>query len=244
LKDAGPNAEQTRAQRAGAVLLSLLDRIVLDQVRVSIVAFYTSAKPVVVDTFDAEVVRNALNELPLDIAFNVGKTALFDGVRESAELARPWQPDSTTLVIVSDGDTIPDTGTPQLPRSIYRTLVVGVGDPRVGRFIDGHQSRQDVSTLRQLAGRLRGDYFDANEKHLPSALLTQLSRTLPLRETQERGRRELALAAVGLGSLLLAGLPFALAMCGCEWEAGVGSKKGLNKSRHQSFRAAVAMSNE
>src|SRR6266516_3454675 len=212
LKDAGPEGKQSRAERASAVLMSLLGRIATDQALISIVAFYTDAKRVVVDTFDMEVVKNALNDLPLDLAFDTGKTKLLDGVRESAELAKPWQPGSAPLVVVSDGDTILDSGMPELPRSIQRTLVVGVGDARAGRFIDGHQSRQDFSTLRQLAGRLRGDYFDANEKHLPSALLTALSKSLPLRDAHERGRRELALAAAGLGGFILAGLPLALAL--------------------------------
>jgi Ca-activated chloride channel family protein len=108
LQDSGPGAKQTRAQRATEVMTSLLQRIATDQVRISIVAFYTDAKPVVVDTFDMEVVKNALNELPLDLAFDVGKTALLQGIRQAAELAKPWQPDSTTLVVVSDGDTIPE----------------------------------------------------------------------------------------------------------------------------------------
>lgn len=231
LKDAGPDGKQSRAQRAGDVLTSLLNRIATDQVRVSIIAFYTDAKPVVVDTFDLEVVKNALNDLPLDLAFDVGKTKLFDGVRGAADLARPWKPDSTTLVVVSDGDTLPDTGAPELPRSIQRVVIVGLGDARSGRFIDGHQSRQDAPTLRQLASRLRGDYVDANEKHLPSSLLVSLSNTLPLRDTHERGRRELALAAIALGAVLLAGLPVALALAGCAWQAGVRSKKSISSVR-------------
>lgn len=225
LTDAGADGKQSRAQRAGDVLMSLLQRVATDQVRVSIVAFYTGAKPVVVDTFDMEVVKNCLNDLPLDIAFNVGKTELLEGVRQSAELAKSWQPDSTTLVIVSDGDTIPDAGMPQLPRSIRSTLVVGVGDALVGKYIDGHQSRQDASTLRQLAGRLRGDYFDANRKHLPSMSLAALSQSLPLRDTRERGLREAALACIGLGGFALAGLPVALALAGSAWQAGMSSKR-------------------
>jgi Ca-activated chloride channel family protein len=231
LKDAGPDGKQSRSQRAGEVLMSLLNRIATDQVRISIIAFYTDAKPVVVDTFDLEVVKNALNDLPLDLAFDVGKTKLFDGVRAAAELARPWKPGSATLVVVSDGDTIPDTGAPELPRSVQRVVIVGVGDARSGRFIDGHQSRQDASTLRQLASRLRGDHVDANEKHLPSSLLVSLSSTLPLRDTHERGRRELALAAIALGAAVLAGLPVALALAGSAWQAGVRSKKLVSSAR-------------
>ncbi len=231
LQDGGVSATQTRAQRANEVMTSLLQRISTDQVRISIVAFYTDAKPVVVDTFDMEVVKNALNDLPLDLAFDVGKTALLSGIRQAAELAKPWQADSTTLVVVTDGDTIPDSGMPELPRSIHRTLIVGVGDARAGRFIDGHQSRQDVSTLRQLAARLRGSYFDANERHIPSERLALLSKTLPLSDRRERGRRELALVAAGLGSLLLAALPVALAFAGCAWQAGAESKKATMKPR-------------
>jgi Ca-activated chloride channel family protein len=235
LEDAGPEGKRTRAQRASEVMSSLLDRIATDQVRISIVAFYTGAKAVVVDTYDLDVVQNCLNELPLEVAFDVGKTELLEGVRESATLAKPWSADSTTLILVSDGDTIPDSGMPELPRSIRHTLVVGVGDARVGRFIDGHQSRQDVFTMRQLATRLRGDYFDANQKHLPSNLLSGLSQVLPLRDARERGLREAALVCIGAGSFTLAGIPVALALVGSRWQAGTRSSTKSSRSDPASF---------
>jgi Ca-activated chloride channel family protein len=225
LEDAGREFKQSRAKRAGEVLMSVLGRIATDQVRVSIVAFYTGAKPVAVDTPDMEVIKNCLNDLPLDIAFNVGKTALLEGVRASVDLARAWPPDSTTLVIVSDGDAVPDTGLPALPRAISRTLVVGVGDALAGRYIDGHQSRQDASTLRQLAARMKGDYFDANQKHVPSASLAALARALPLRDARAKGVREAALGCIAMGSALLAFLPVALALGGTAWQAGTSSKR-------------------
>jgi Ca-activated chloride channel homolog len=243
LPDAGPDGKQARAQRASDVLMSLLQRVATDQVRVSIVAFYTGAKPVVVDTFDLEVVKNCLNDLPLDIAFNVGKTELLEGVRQSAELAKSWPLDSTTLVIVSDGDTLPDTGMPQLPRSIRSTLVVGVGDALVGKFIDGHQSRQDAPTLRQLAARLRGDYFDANRKHLPSTSLAALSRSLPLRDTRERGLREAALACIGLGGFTFAILPVVLAFLGSAWQAGIRPGK-TGVARTETFSSQSALNHQ
>src|SRR4029453_2073090 len=65
LKDSGPQRQQTRAARAAEVVLSILARASIEQVRISVVAFYTGAKPVVVDTFDLEVVKNILNDLPL-----------------------------------------------------------------------------------------------------------------------------------------------------------------------------------
>src|SRR4029079_6796839 len=98
----------------------------------SVVACYNGAKPVVVDTKDLEVVRNIFGELPLQYAFPAGKTDLFSGLTEAAKIAQPWQPKSTLLLLLSDGDTVPATGMPKLPASIAAVLVVGVGDPRAG----------------------------------------------------------------------------------------------------------------
>jgi Ca-activated chloride channel family protein len=226
LTDAGPGGGQSRAKRAAEVLGSMLDRIVLEQCRVSVIAFYNGAKPVVVDATDPEVVRNILNGLPLDHAFNVGKTKILDGLKQAVDLAKPWRAGSTTLVLVSDGDTVPDTGMPALPPSIAQALVVGVGDARLGKFIDGHQSRQDASTLRQVAARLRGVYHDGNEKHLPSQDLAALAAALPMKEESQTGRRELALAAVGVGAGLISLLPLALALAGTGWQAGGRRSEG------------------
>ncbi len=227
LKDAGPERKQTRAQRASEVILSMLERVALEQMRVSVVAFYTGAKPVVVDTYDIEIVRNILNDLPLEMAFDTGKTSLMAGIKDSAVLAKPWQPDSTTLLIVSDGDTVPDSGLPAMPRSISEVLVIGVGSASSGQNIDGHLSRQNASTLRQLATRLRGTYHDVNEKHIPSARLASLAEAMPMRDTTSKGQRELALGAIATGAALLAGLPIALAWLGSSWRPGVRTARNL-----------------
>lgn len=219
LKDSGAKRQQTRANRASEVLLSVLERVAFEQLRVSIVAFYTGAKPAVVDTFDLEVVKNILDDLPLQIAFDIGKTSLLAGIKESMALAKNWEPGSTTLLVVSDGDTIPDTGLPEVPRAISQIVVMGVGSVS-GVNIDGHLSRQDTSTLRQLAGRLRGSYHDVNDRHLPSAQLAALAETLPMRDQTAGGKRELALAAVGIGAAALAGLSVLLAAAGSRWRPG------------------------
>ena len=83
-----------------------------------------------------------------------------------------------------------------------------------GKFIDGHQSRQDAGALRQLAGRLQGMYHDGNARHLPSADLAALSKVMPMRDAAGMGRRQAALVASGLGGGLLAGLPVVLALAG------------------------------
>jgi len=225
IKDAGPTGQQTRAQRASELITSVLQRSALEQMRVSVVAFYTGAKPVVVDTFDLAVVKNILNDLPLDVAFDIGKTTLLEGIRESFELAKPWKPGSAILLVVSDGDTVGDKGMPPMPASIAQVLIAGVGDTRVGKFIDGHQSRQEAANLRQIASRLRGIYHDGNEKHLASKEFAALAKVLPLESEAQRGKRELSLAAVVMGAATLAAIPIALALSGSGWQAGRRSAK-------------------
>ena len=215
--DMGKQNKRTRAQRGAKVLLSLFERIALDQVRISIVAFFTGAKPVVVDTHDLNVVKNILDDLPLDRAFDPGKTSVISGIEESVKLAKGWEPGSTTLLVVSDGDTVPDTGLPDLPPSINKVLVAGVGDPRRGVFIDGHMSRQNSRVLRQLALRLGGEYVDVNDVQIPTSQLAELAGVRNLVDPGEKGRREIALACVATGAGLLALLPAGLAFFGSAW---------------------------
>lgn len=221
LVDAGPTREQSRMARARDVVDSFFRRVPLSNYRVSVVATYNGAKPVVVDTRDYEVIRNILGDLPMHYAFPAGQTKIFDGLEEAAKLARPWNPGSTTLLIVTDGDTVPATGMPAMPASVAGTLVVGVGDPNVGKFIDGKQSRQDRSTLRQIAARLRGTYHDANEAQIPTNLVVEsfgLDGDSPFAKLT---LREYALACIALGAFLLALLPVLLRTLGAGWNPGV-----------------------
>ena len=233
LKDAGPERSMTRSRRASELVMSLLGRIALDQVRVSVVAFYTGARPVVVDCMDVEVIRNILDDLPLEIAFEPGKTSLMEGVRVAGDLGKGWGRRTATLMVVSDGDTVPDRGLDALPPAFGATLVVGVGDAAGGKFIDGHQSRQDAGALRQLAGRLQGSYHDGNARHLPSAELAALSRVMPMRDAAGAGRRQWAMAATGLGASLLAVLPVALALFGASGQPAndAGSRRARRVPR-------------
>jgi Ca-activated chloride channel homolog len=210
LEDAGPSGKQRRVQRGKDVVESVLQRVNLEQARVSVVAMFNGAKTVVKDTTDLGVVKNIMDDLPLRWAFEPGKTDLFAGMREAITLAKPWQPESTTLIFVTDGDTIPDKGTPAMPRSIRQTMVLGVGNPVQGKFVDGHQSRQDSTTLRQFASRVSGTFFDVNTLNVPSRDLADLSETLPLKNAAGVGLREAALAAIATGAFLLGLLPLAL----------------------------------
>jgi Ca-activated chloride channel family protein len=221
LKDAGPNAQESRMNRAAVVMNSFLERVPVELYMLSVVACYNGAKPVVVDTKDLEVIRNIFSDLPLHHAFAAGKTDLFSGLTEAAKIAHPWQPRSTLLFMLSDGDTVPGTGMPKMPASIADVLIVGVGDPRQGSFIDGRMSHQDASTLRQIATRLGGVYHDGNQKHISTDLLNRLT-VIPRKNTFEQlSRREYALIACTLGSLALAFLPVLLHRFGTQWRPGV-----------------------
>jgi len=221
LQDAGQDRKMKRSERASEVLTSVFSRIAADQALFSVIVVYSDAKPVVVDTGDMEVIRNIMDELPMEYAFKHGKTQLIEGVKEAALLVKKWPADSTTVLIVSDGDTMPDTGMPELPPSVAKVLVIGVGNPKRGMFIDGHQSRQDTAELRQLARRLRGEYYDANIKHLPSEAIASLVEAVPMNSQTAIGKRELALFLVILASGVLALIPLALQLAGSHWHRAI-----------------------
>ncbi|MHC4794268.1 MAG: vWA domain-containing protein, partial [Planctomycetota bacterium] len=184
----------------------VLDRLDASTTRVSLVAFYTDALPVLTETFDKEVVRNALDGLPMSTAFESGATKITEGVAKSLETARSWMPGTATLLVVSDGDELTSTAIPALPASIADVLVVGVGDTQQTMSVGGHASRQDTVSLKQLAARLGGIYHQGNTRHPPSRLLEELTMIEP-RLSDGDGLRELAIHAsvAGVAALALLG---------------------------------------
>lgn len=220
LEDAGPEKKLRRSHRAREVLESFFRRVPLERNLISVIAVYNGAKAVVEDTSDFEVVRNILTDLPMTHAFRSGKTKLFDGIEEAAKLAKDWNPQSATLVLVTDGDTVPSTGMPKLPVSIGDVLVVGIGDPTTGKFIEGRQSRQDVSTLRQVAARLGGLYWNGNEHHLASADIAGLTAAAEPSAFEGFSKREYALLLALLGAATLAFLPLLLQRFGTAFRPG------------------------
>jgi Ca-activated chloride channel family protein len=213
LADAGPGRTQTRADRARDILQSLFAEIDMHAVSVSVVAVYNGAKPAVIDCRDPDVIDNILSDLPLTQAFHVGRTKLLEGLRSAAKLARAWPADSATLLLVSDGDTVPDKGMPHIPASLDSVHVIGVGDPGKGKYIDGHMSRQNVGKLRSIARRLGGIYHDGNTARLRAVDLQGLNRRTMLTGSF-RHDRQFALAGVATGAAIVAFLPLALAIGG------------------------------
>jgi Ca-activated chloride channel family protein len=218
IRDAGPSRDLSRQRRAGVLLEDVLAAVSLERTRVSVVAVYNGALPAVIDTRDRGILGNLLNDLPLDFAFQPGKTRLIDGLREAAELARHWAPGSTTVLMVSDGDTVPDTGMPPMPPAVRQVILAGVGDAQGGKFIDGHLSRQDAAGLRQIAARLGGTYVDGNVRGIPEGLGIAVPSQGGGFAMARPDRRDAALMACAAGALLLASLPLALAFAGGGWQ--------------------------
>ncbi len=221
LKDAGPNGDLSRAARARELLDSLFERVPLGKFKVTVIATYNGAKPVVEDTKDFEVVRHILSDVDMRYAFKAGSTRLFDGIAEAARIAKPWRLGSALLVIVSDGDTVPASGMPVLPPSFGGTLVIGVGDHLSGKFIAGHQSRQDESTLRQVAIRLDGEFHNGNKRHVPTDVLSTAAADARKPLIERLTLREYALIAITVSAALFAALPLLLHWFGTRWRPGV-----------------------
>lgn len=228
LVDAGPDNAQSRAHRARDLLASFFDRVPIQQYKVSLIAFYDQAIPVVIDTSDLEVIMNALSDLPMHFAFKGPKTNLFAGLKTAFGICHPWNPASTTLIIVSDGDTVPATGMPRMPDSISSVLVIGVGDPVAGKFIDGRHSRQDVSTLRQVAARTGGEFFNGNASQISSDLIRQLVAETAKRRWQDLTSRDYALLAIIVGTSVMALLPILLHQFGSQWQPGIRRRASLD----------------
>jgi Ca-activated chloride channel family protein len=125
------------------------------------------------------------------------------------------------VLVVTDGDTVPATGLPKMPESVSGVLLVGVGDPTAGKFIDGHMSRQDVATLRQVALRAGGIYHDGNTKQVPTDALATLGMVPRERLLDRLALRDYAILATVVGTVLLALLPGLLALAGSRWQPGV-----------------------
>jgi Ca-activated chloride channel family protein len=99
--------------------------------------------------------------------------------------------------------------------------VIGVGDHLAGKFIAGHQSKQDESTLRQVAIRLGGEFHNGNKRHVPSDVIAAAAADARKPLVEQLTLREYALLAIAVGSALLAATPLLLHLFGTNWRAGV-----------------------
>ena len=230
LKDAGPEGKQTRQERMREEVETVLMRVGGD-LRYGVVGFYTEARPVVMDAHDPELVRNVFNGLPVQYVMKAGSTDLGTAINAAVKVVEGLPPQTVRLIVFTDGDTVPLQPILPRPKSVKDVLVLGVGNPRKGTFIAGHQSRQDAEVLSTVARALRGAYHDVNEKHLPTDALGDLVVRTPLPKSG-LDLAQLAVLAMALGAAVLALLPVALQYRGAAWkvvrleaEAGEGAAR-------------------
>jgi Ca-activated chloride channel homolog len=218
LQDAGPDGKQTRQARMREVVEGILQRV-SGNLRFGVIGFYTESLPVVMEARDPELVRNVFNGLPLTYAMPLGQTDLGQAINAAIKHVTEFPEGSTRLIFFTDGDSVNLAPIASRPKSVKEVLVLGLGNPHKGSFIDGHQSRQEVDTLRTVATALMGTYADVNEKHLPTTALGDLVVTAPL---PQRGLSlaELAVLAMAVGATVYALIPVALEFFGSDWKVG------------------------
>jgi Ca-activated chloride channel homolog len=216
LADAG-DGTRTRMTRASAVLKSILDRLPGDSIRYSAAGFYTEARMLVRECRDRELLLHLVGGVPFHITYRPGKTNLLASINQTAAFMKDWPRKSATLLILTDGATVPHSGLERMPSSVGRVIVAGVGDPSRGTFIDGQLSRQDSAGLAQLARRLGGSYYESNSRHIPDEALRTLLENQESNSKWRADRRLIALGLLALSSLLLCLAPILLDFLGSRW---------------------------
>ncbi len=218
LQDAGEGAQKKRAVRAAELLRSVMDRAPGDEIKITMACFYSHAMQLVKECGDREVIWHFADDLPLYIAYRHGKTDLVKALNQAGEMVAEFPRKSTTMLVLTDGDTVPDSGLKTLPSSVGDVIFAGVGDPVRGAFIDGHLSRQDSASLSQLARRLGGRYHNGNTKHIPSEWLTRLTAPDDRSEKVKINLRILAIIVLASSAAVLCLLPVLLELLGSSWK--------------------------
>ncbi len=230
LRDAGEGEQKKRAARAAELLRSVMDRAAGQTVKITMACFYSHAMELVKECVDREVIWHFADDLPLYIAYRHGKTDLIKSLNQAGEMVADLPRKSTSMLVLTDGDTVPDSGLKMLPSSISDVIFAGVGDPVRGAFIDGHLSRQDSASLSQLARRLGGRYHNGNSKHIPSEWLTRLTAPDERAEKVRINLRVLAILGLAAGAGILCLLPVLLDLLGTAWKPGAISPRAREQA--------------
>jgi Ca-activated chloride channel family protein len=187
-----------------------------DSVRVGLVAFSSAVEVAAAPTTDKQDVLDAIDDLDAD-----GGTALGDAIAVSAESARDALPDggeadgegpaAAAVLLLSDGantqgarqpddaaDEAAELGVP------VSTVALGTdeGSVEVPAEFGGTQTvpvPPDKETLREVAQRTGGQYFEAPTAEQLAAVYEELGS----RVGHEREKRELTAAFAGAGAVLL-----------------------------------------
>lgn len=225
MKDAGESRSDTRRDRAAALLKSVMERAASDEVKITMACFYSDALLLVKECADRELIWNFADNLPLHIAYRPGKTDLVKSLNSAGEMIKDFPRKSATVLVLTDGDSVPDTGLKPMPSAVGELVFVGVGETARGTFIDGHLSRQNNASLAQLARRLGGHYHNGNVKQVPSDLLRKLTAPDERAEKWNVSLRTLAIITLVAGSALLCLLPLLLETFGSAWKPAAVSAR-------------------
>ncbi len=218
LQDGGERGTDKRSARAAELLRSVMERAASAEVKVTMACFYTDAMQLVKECSDREVIWNFADDLPLHIAFRPGKTDLVKSLNTAGEMVKDFPRKSTTMLVLTDGDTVPDSGLKPMPSAVAEIIFAGVGNEARGTFIDGHLSRQDKASLSQLARRLGGRYHNGNTKQVPSEMLRRLIAPDEREEKFKVSLRVLAIIVLASGAGVLCLLPLLLEYFGSAWK--------------------------
>lgn len=229
LVDAGEMGELTRREQMKKVVTSIVERFG-KQVRYTLVCFYTKPVPMVKDASDKAILYNVLDDLPIEKAIGPGKTDLAAAVNKGLELATDHPEKSTTLILVTDGDTIELNDLEAVPPSVKKALVLGVGNTREGISIDGHLSRQDPTVLSYVAAHLKGEYVDVNQKLLGSGAISHLVQAGSTTARRRWNKADIALMVFIASACLYALLPVFQEFLGSEWSAVKPQRKRVEAS--------------
>jgi Ca-activated chloride channel homolog len=217
-KDAGEGGAQTRRDRAAALLKSVMERAHSDQTRITMACFYSDAMLLVKECADRELVWNFADNLPLHMAYRPGKTSLLKSLNTTGEFVKEFPRKSVTFLVLTDGDTVPESGLKAMPSAVANVVIAGVGNAGRGTFLDGHLSRQDSATLAQLARRLGGHYHDGNVKQVPGELLRHLTAPDARSDKFQISLRTLAILTLAVSAAGLCLLPLLLEYFGSAWK--------------------------
>lgn len=213
LRDAGPNGDQNRGERAADLIRDLIlgeNRI---PPRTTLLVFAERSIPLFVDSNDWRVIQHGLNNRSLSEVLFDGKLTTIGAVLENVfdDFVAEWPDQSAVLMLVTDGDSEDSVEGIKLPRSIRRTLVVGIGSAE-GRIIGDFRSRQDERTLGAIARELGGAYINANAEPIPVGALNRP----PPSAAELAGEESMAADPIGPRSLwalwlMALGIPLLLA---------------------------------
>lgn len=219
LGDAGERGDEPRRIRGYKVLKSVLDRMPDKNVLYTVAGFYTEARPMVKDCRERALVLHFAGETPFALTFEPGKSDLLKSLNKAGDLVKEHPAKSTTVIVISDGDSVPPKGLNPMPASVDKIYFFGVGDTAKGTSIDGHVSRQDRDSLSQLARRLGGEYHNVNKVRLPDEVVDAIARRATASGALHTDRRWLALVLTMLASVILCILPLALEYAGAPGSA-------------------------